>query len=173
MTGPEHFREAERLLKMAHHWAYGDGADPAVGLALAAEAQVHATNANTIVLAALLCDRYIGDGDHISEWHAIVTGKPRPTLPTEPPAAFVYRAARGPFTLGTYTTQDPAREHCEADAIDTTPELDGAIFDWIGDESAPDDPYELLVTAHGVERVTDYTVTRITVATEYDSEADA
>ncbi|MGY5033254.1 hypothetical protein ACWC9U_20645 [Streptomyces sp. 900116325] len=43
MTGPEHYREAERLAARAHHFTYGDGADPAVGAALAAEAQVHAT----------------------------------------------------------------------------------------------------------------------------------
>lgn len=43
MTGPEHYREAERLVAMAHHWTYGDGGDPSVGAALATEAQVHAT----------------------------------------------------------------------------------------------------------------------------------
>ncbi|MFI6639985.1 hypothetical protein [Streptomyces sp. NPDC050504] len=43
MTGPEHYREAERLLGQAHHWTYGDGGDPVVGHALAAEAQAHAT----------------------------------------------------------------------------------------------------------------------------------
>lgn len=43
MTGPEHYREAERLARMAHRFTYGDGADPTVGAALAAEAQVHAT----------------------------------------------------------------------------------------------------------------------------------
>ncbi|MFJ2568144.1 hypothetical protein ACIO02_35365 [Streptomyces sp. NPDC087568] len=42
-TGPEHYREAERLAGMAHRFTYGDGADPTVGAALAAEAQVHAT----------------------------------------------------------------------------------------------------------------------------------
>lgn len=43
MTGPEHYREAERLLGMAHRYTYGDGADPVTGAALAAEAQAHAT----------------------------------------------------------------------------------------------------------------------------------
>lgn len=47
MTGPEHYHEAERLAKHAHHFTYGDGADPVVGAALAAEAQVHATLALT------------------------------------------------------------------------------------------------------------------------------
>lgn len=46
-TGPEHYREAERLADRAHHFTYGDGADPVTGAALAAEAQVHATLALT------------------------------------------------------------------------------------------------------------------------------
>lgn len=43
MTGPEHYREAERLADHAHHFTYGDGGDPVTGAALAAEGQVHAT----------------------------------------------------------------------------------------------------------------------------------
>ncbi|MFJ6566274.1 hypothetical protein ACIQNU_02550 [Streptomyces sp. NPDC091292] len=43
MNGPQHYREAERLLGLAHHFTYGDGADSAAGLALATEAQAHAT----------------------------------------------------------------------------------------------------------------------------------
>lgn len=51
MTGPEHYREAERLADRAHHFTYGDGGDPVVGAALAAEAQVHATLALTAATA--------------------------------------------------------------------------------------------------------------------------
>ncbi|CAL9665670.1 hypothetical protein SUDANB145_07383 (plasmid) [Streptomyces sp. enrichment culture] len=36
-------REAQRLLALAHHFSYGDGADPVAGAALATEAQAHAT----------------------------------------------------------------------------------------------------------------------------------
>lgn len=43
MTGPEHYKKAEELVERAHHFTYGDGADPVIGAALAAEAQVHAT----------------------------------------------------------------------------------------------------------------------------------
>lgn len=50
-TGPEHYREAERLADRAHFFTYGDGADPVVGAALAAEAQVHATLALTAATA--------------------------------------------------------------------------------------------------------------------------
>lgn len=51
MTGPEHYREAERLADRAHYFTYGDGADPVTGAALAAEAQVHATLALTAATA--------------------------------------------------------------------------------------------------------------------------
>ena len=43
MNGPAHYRAAERLADQAQHFTYGDGGDPVVGAALAAEAQVHAT----------------------------------------------------------------------------------------------------------------------------------
>lgn len=59
MTGPEHYREAERLLDMAHHHSYGDGADPVTGAALAAEAQAHAT----LALAAATAQSAPVEGD--------------------------------------------------------------------------------------------------------------
>ncbi|MFC9847748.1 hypothetical protein ACFWFF_01360 [Streptomyces sp. NPDC060223] len=149
-TGPEHYREAERLLKKVTHYSWGDGADPVTGAALAAEAQVHAT----LALAA-------------AQSPAASGAQPETT------DVYVYRAAWGMTPLGTYTISDAAREHCEADALNNSPEFAGGIFDWIGDESEPDDPYELVVAKDGVENTTDYTVTRIEVASEYDPEADA
>jgi hypothetical protein len=57
MTGPEHYRTAEQLADKAHHFTYGDGADPVTGAALAAEAQVHATLALAAATALLpFCD---------------------------------------------------------------------------------------------------------------------
>jgi hypothetical protein len=53
-TGPEHYRQAEVLADRAQHFTYGDGANPTVGAALAAEAQVHATLALVAVQADLL-----------------------------------------------------------------------------------------------------------------------
>ncbi|MFI1767495.1 hypothetical protein ACH41H_36360 [Streptomyces sp. NPDC020800] len=50
-TGPEHYREAERLLARAHHYTYGDGADPLTGQALATEAIGHALLANAAATA--------------------------------------------------------------------------------------------------------------------------
>ncbi|MFD3517758.1 hypothetical protein [Streptomyces sp. NPDC058657] len=143
MTGPEHYRMAERLLQNEYR------TDRSV-----AEAQVHATLA---LVAA-------------QTGHDVAS---RPVLESEPAVAYVYRAAWGMTPLGTYTNADAARMHCEADAQNHSPEFEGKVFDWLGDESAPDDPYELIVGPEGDEQTTDYTVTRIEVAAEYDPEADA
>jgi len=53
VTGLARYREAERLAGQAQHFTYGDGGDPAVGAALAAEAQVHALLALTDAIRAL------------------------------------------------------------------------------------------------------------------------
>lgn len=55
-TGPDHYREAERLLDRAYHYTYGDGADVAVGHAFAAAAQAHAT----LALASAAIDAQSG-----------------------------------------------------------------------------------------------------------------
>lgn len=57
MTGPEHYKAAERLADRANHFTYGDGADPVVGAALAAEAQVHATLALAAATAELIAQQ--------------------------------------------------------------------------------------------------------------------
>ncbi|MEV0114633.1 hypothetical protein AB0H77_15475 [Streptomyces sp. NPDC050844] len=151
MTAEQYTREAERLAVQAHHYTYGDGADPVTGAALAAEGQVYAT----LALVA-------------------VQSLPAPAvhLETEPTVAYVYRAAWHTTPLGTYANQAAARKHCEADAKNNQADPAGVSFDWLGDDSAPDDPYELLLTIDGSEEATDYTVTRVEVATEYDPEAD-
>jgi hypothetical protein len=66
MTGPEHYREAERLADRAHHFTYGDGGDPVVGAALAAEAQVHAT----LALAAATAMGGREEGMHRADFEA-------------------------------------------------------------------------------------------------------
>ncbi|MFB6813066.1 hypothetical protein ACFCV8_00765 [Streptomyces sp. NPDC056347] len=145
MTGPEHYREAERLTRQA------EVVDPEGALVMAQLATAHAT-------LALL---------------AAQTAPAAPPLETEPTVAYVYRASWGMTPLGTYTNQTAARTHCMADATNNAENPEGLTFDWLGDESEPDDPYELLVTIDGDEQPTDYTVTRIEVAAEYDPEADA
>ena len=86
-TGPEHYREAERPAERAHHYTYGDGADVALGHALAAEAQVHATLA--LAAATALNSTGIGEAD-LGEWTALIC-EPEPT-----------------------DAEDKAREHAEA-----------------------------------------------------------
>ncbi|XMN09356.1 hypothetical protein ACK8N7_26600 [Streptomyces griseobrunneus] len=79
MTGPEHYREAERLADRAHHFTYGDGADPVTGAALAAEAQVHATlalTAATAMQAAVDGSEPGMGGGEFAAWYEIAGVKP-------------------------------------------------------------------------------------------------
>lgn len=72
MDGPTHYREAERLADRANYYTYGDGGDPTIGAALAAEAQVHAT----LALAAATALNDHGDGSingggmPVADWDA-------------------------------------------------------------------------------------------------------
>lgn len=142
MNGPEHYREAERILRAAGI------ADLDSALVMAQRAAAHATL-------------------------ALVAAQTAPQLETAPAVAYVYRAAWGTTPLGTYTNHAAARTHCEADATNNADDPTELRFDWDVDESEPDSPYELLIVKNGIESTTDYTVTRIEVATEYDPEADA
>lgn len=75
MTGPEHYREAERLAARADHFTYGDGADPVTGAATAAQAQVHAT----LALAAATAFVAAGmpqDGDNARDWRKLIAFRP-------------------------------------------------------------------------------------------------
>ncbi|MFP3990688.1 hypothetical protein U9R90_25125 [Streptomyces sp. E11-3] len=80
-TGPHHYREAEWLAERAHHFTYGDGGDPVVGAALAAEAQVHAT----LALAAATAMQAAVDGSEpgmgspeFAAWYSAAGVKPQP-----------------------------------------------------------------------------------------------
>ena len=80
-TGPAHYREAERLAGMAHHFTYGDGADPIAGGALATEALAHAT----LALAAATAMSAPVDGaepgmgtPEFAAWYEAAGVKPRP-----------------------------------------------------------------------------------------------
>lgn len=74
-TGPEQYREAERLAERAHHFTYGDGGDPITGAALAAEAQVHATLA--LAAATALNDHSHAEGgmrlEDYDAWHHVAS----------------------------------------------------------------------------------------------------
>jgi hypothetical protein len=79
MTGPEHYRQAEYLLRLAHRFTYGDGADPTVGAALATEAQAHATlalTAATAMQAAVDGSEHGMGGPEYSAWYQAAGVKP-------------------------------------------------------------------------------------------------
>lgn len=91
-----------------------------------------------------------------------------------PATLTIYRAEHDSgIPLGLYTTEAAARAHCEATATDEHPADVALFFDWIDDESEPEEPRELAVTIDGDEETTGYIVTPLTVASEYDAEADA
>lgn len=75
MSGPQHYREAERLLAGAQNVMDVAPVDGLTRTECAALAQVHATLALAAATAARLADRYIGDSDHINDWRA-ATGNP-------------------------------------------------------------------------------------------------
>ncbi|MFJ4712685.1 hypothetical protein [Streptomyces sp. NPDC088785] len=77
--------QAERLAAQAHHFTYGDGADPGTGHALAAEGQIYAT----LALAA---------------------AQPAPSTAE----VFRAEHPDSGITLGHYTSAAAARAHCEA-----------------------------------------------------------
>ncbi|MZE53780.1 hypothetical protein GTY86_35755 [Streptomyces sp. SID5770] len=103
MTGPEHYREAERWLAHAKGAYLDTSSHPApreeyasdeewyAAISKSAEAhelmlretavfaalgQAHATLALAAVQAAQLADRYIGNGDHINDWRATTSNAP-------------------------------------------------------------------------------------------------
>lgn len=74
MTGPEHYREAERRERASDYaWQQSSDVMEALGaLREATLAQAHATLALAAATAQQLADRYVGDGDHINTWQATV-----------------------------------------------------------------------------------------------------
>ncbi|MFE7517610.1 hypothetical protein ACFU8I_41245, partial [Streptomyces sp. NPDC057540] len=132
MTGPEHYREAERLLALAHRHSYGDDADPDVGTSLALEAQGHATLA--LAAAQLTPARSAGD-------------------------VVVYRAAFAytPFPVGLYANPAAARAHCEDLVSDEHPAGTALFFEWSVDEDEAESVCELDVRIGDERTSTGYT----------------
>lgn len=80
-TGPFHYREAERLAELAHHFTYGDGGDPVTGGALATEALAHATLAlaAATAMSAPVEGAEPGMGSpEFAAWYDAAGVKPRP-----------------------------------------------------------------------------------------------
>jgi hypothetical protein len=85
------------------------------------------------------------------------------------PDLTVYRAEFDATTLGTYTTRRAAQDACEGDARNHG---DHGPFDWIGDETESEDPWEMTAELDGEERTTGYAVVPVPVLAAYDPEAE-
>jgi hypothetical protein len=82
MTGPEHYREAERHLSAASHLREPDGlpADPAATAHHLAMAQIHtdlATAAATALNASVLAFAHDLGDSRVNEWDAAIAKKPK------------------------------------------------------------------------------------------------
>ncbi|MFE4649319.1 hypothetical protein [Streptomyces sp. NPDC056707] len=85
----------------------------------------------------------------------------------------VYRAAHDSIPFGLYTTEAAARAHCEFFLSSEYPAHVVLVHDWIGDESEPEAPWELVATVNGGdEQPTGYTVTALEAAAEFDPDAE-
>lgn len=86
----------------------------------------------------------------------------------------VYRAAHDVIPVGLYLTPAEAQRHCEALVIAEHPAAVGVSFDWIGDDSDPEEPWELVAEIDGgPEQPTGCVVTPLRVDAVYDPEADS
>ncbi|WP_369214984.1 hypothetical protein [Streptomyces flavofungini] len=74
MNGPQHYREGERHLSSASVLDKPGGrpVDPTGAMYHLMSAQAHFAAAQTAAEAARLADRYVGDGEHISEWRKAI-----------------------------------------------------------------------------------------------------
>ncbi|SDM47576.1 hypothetical protein SAMN04487981_101645 [Streptomyces sp. cf386] len=85
----------------------------------------------------------------------------------------VYRASHESIPMGLYTNRAAARAQCEAEERRTWSKGTALTFTWTPDDSDPLSPEELsVVEGPDEESMTGYVVTPVTVASEYDPEAD-
>ncbi|THA78384.1 hypothetical protein E6R60_05725 [Streptomyces sp. A0642] len=95
-------------------------------------------------------------------------------LPTAPDTGLTYyRASHESIVVGRYTTEAVARRRCESLLSDEHPEDSVLLFDWIGDESEPEEPWELTVQVDGGdEQPTGYVVHPLRIEAEFDPDAE-
>ena len=100
MNGPQHYREGEQHLSAASHLDRPGGkpVDPAASMYHVMSAQAHFAAATVAVEAARLADRYVGDGEHISQWRQAIGDVGQ--APTEDPWAARHAAEFGPYIKG-------------------------------------------------------------------------
>ncbi|MFE0270848.1 hypothetical protein ACFWZY_01710 [Streptomyces sp. NPDC058992] len=141
----DHYGSATRLINSARGNQFGEAA-----LVDAQLAQAHATLALVDTLRAA------------GEKGTRASGEPTPSDLT------IYRAEHESIVMGLYQTRAQARAHCE-DLVRR--EVGDSVFlGWVPDESGDDVPEELC-TGYEIH-CTGYVVTPLTVAAEYDREAD-
>ncbi|TXL91631.1 hypothetical protein [Streptomyces sp. IB2014 016-6] len=104
-------------------------------------------------------------------------GMEKDTREGESTPLIVYRAAYQALDqaipLGWYKTSEVARAHCETALRFDSPAHVTLDLDWIGDESEPLDPWELVAAVGGGdEQPTGYVVTPVEVASTYDPDGD-
>lgn len=101
---------------------------------------------------------------------ADLTAKPTEPVDEGPSELTIYRASHDSIVMGLYTTRQAAYEHCEAHELRDDPVSPMA---WNIDEDGVADLVRLRIPrSPGAESATGYVVTPLTVASEYDEEAD-
>lgn len=74
MNGPQHYREGERHLSAAEQLDRPGGKPLDAGASMfhVMAAQAHFEAAQAAAAGAQLADRYVGDGEHISDWRKVI-----------------------------------------------------------------------------------------------------
>ncbi|MEU9198984.1 hypothetical protein [Streptomyces sp. NPDC048332] len=95
-------------------------------------------------------------------------------LPTTPDSGLTYyRASHESIVVGRCFTEAVARRRCETLLSSEHPDDSVLLFDWIGDESYPDEPWELTVQINGGdEQPTGYVVHPLRIEAEFDPDAE-
>jgi hypothetical protein len=71
MTGPDHYREAERMAGRAWHYGYGDGNNPELATTCAQLANAHA-NLAAAAATALAASGLALDGPTAQQWRRML-----------------------------------------------------------------------------------------------------
>lgn len=112
-----------------------------------------------------VCD---GDPAEIASWVAALCHLAH--IDTSPAPVIEYRAGHESIEAGRYTTEAPARQHCEDLVSREYPDTVALTFDWQTDEE--EDVAELVVHFDSSYVATGYTVTPLEIATAYAPDAD-
>ena len=100
MNGPQHYREGERHLSAASFLDKpgGSAVNPAASMHHLLAAQAHFGAVQAAATAAQLADRYVGDGEHISDWRKAIGASGQ--APADDPWAARHADEYGPYIKG-------------------------------------------------------------------------